>query len=84
MSDWDKSYEERREERREKERRYSGDVVYEVWRAGGNSDHVDREQTNDDMRDGMTSGESATHELHRQRPTPELPSEEEFFEEQEP
>lgn len=36
----------REEERREREEAF-GDAVYEVWRAGGDSDAVEREQIDD-------------------------------------
>jgi hypothetical protein len=73
----------RDEDRRERERHFFGDVVYEVWRHGGNSDAVDRDTTGDDYRNGLSAEDSASRELNQQRPQPSLPSEEEYFDEQE-
>ncbi len=39
-------------------RQWEGDVLYEVWRNGGNVDAVDR----DDIRDGYERGESPEDE----------------------
>ena len=36
-----------REERRDEERRYEGDVVYDIWRNGGNPDRVNLERVHE-------------------------------------
>ena len=40
MSRWDESYEDRRAREHEERRKYDGDVVYEAWRRGLNSDRA--------------------------------------------
>lgn len=69
-----------REERREDERRYQGDVTYEVWRRGGNSDRVDRDRVRDCFDDGLSSETAASREMRRQQPRPS--DEEQFPEDQ--
>lgn len=60
--------------------RYFGDVVYEVWRRGGDSDAVDRDRLADYEYDGYSADEAASAEMGRQRhyepepePEPEVP-----------
>ena len=72
-----KSYEERREE----ERQYHGDVFYEVWRSGGNPDAVSYDRVQQRYYDGQDSQSAASAELRAQRPKPQEPSEEEYYEE---
>lgn len=43
-----------------------GDVIYEVWRSGGNVDHIDRERVEDDLCDGAYAYEAAWNEVRRQ------------------
>ena len=43
-----------------------GDVLYEVWRNGGNPDHVDYDRVREDERDGYRYDEIADSELRRQ------------------
>lgn len=43
-----------------------GDVIYEVWRQGGDPDRVDYDDVRDDIRDGYTAQEIAYSELRRQ------------------
>ena len=69
------------EERREEERRYRGDVVYEVWRSGGNSDAVDYDRLSDYHADGLDSHDAAFRELRLQQPRP--PMEEQYPETEE-
>jgi len=52
--------------RREDESKYFYDVVYEVWRRGGNSDQVDQDRTNNNFYDGVSEDESARREIRRQ------------------
>lgn len=78
MSYYD-DYEKRREERREKERRYRGDVLYDVWRAGGNPDAIDYDRVSDSYRRGLDDDEAARVELRAQRRQREHPSEEEYY-----
>jgi hypothetical protein len=56
----------RRTEEREAERKYEGDVVYEVWRAGRNSDNMDTDRIRDHFRDGDPSDLAARDEIRRQ------------------
>ena len=43
-----------------------GDVVYDVWRRGGNVDHIDRERVEEDLRYGARFDEAAEAEVQRQ------------------
>lgn len=79
MSYYDKSYEERREERRREEDSYRGDVIYEVWRNGGNPDRVDYDRVSDHFRDDR-SVESSAREF---MPRPRQPEPEQYEEQQE-
>lgn len=72
-----------REEQREEQRRYEGDVSYEVWRGGGNPDRVDYDRVLDGYYDGRQASEVALRELRRQRPQP-APAEEQYPDEQFP
>jgi len=54
------------DQRREEERRYEGDVVYEVWRGGGNSDAVDYDRARDAHHDGVRSDDHASALLREQ------------------
>lgn len=47
---------------------YFGDVVYEVWRSGGNPDAVDRDCTDECFYDRREPDECARDELRRQQP----------------
>lgn len=58
-------------ERRREDERYWGDVVYEVWRAGGNSDAVDRDWTRDRQDDGLDADEAAKQFLRARDRHPE-------------
>lgn len=53
---------------REEERRFYGDVEYEVWRSGGDPDMVDHDRVHDWSPD--VDG-AARSELRRQRRRPE-------------
>ena len=46
---------------------YFGDVVYDVWRSGGNSDLVDRDRVRDYEYDGYRSDEASRAEMYLQR-----------------
>jgi len=72
-----KSYEERREE----QRKYDNDVFYEVWRNGGNPDRIDFDRVQDRYYNGQDVESAASSELQAQRPKPQEPSEEEYYEE---
>ncbi len=47
--------------------RFHGDVVYEVWRSGGNPDAVDYDCTQSCYSDGVDASGCASEELRRQR-----------------
>ena len=72
-----KSYEERREEKR----RYESDVFYEVWRSGGDTDRINPDRVQDRYWNGQDAESAASAELRAQRPKPQEPSEEEYYEE---
>lgn len=55
-----------REERREEERRYAGDVVYDVWRNGGNPDRVDLDRVQGHFDNGHESDHATRDELRHQ------------------
>ena len=63
MSYHDKTDEERREERR----RYDGDVVYEVWRAGRDCDRINYDRVADHFHAGDDSATAASVEIRAQR-----------------
>ena len=46
-----------------------GDAVYDAWRSGLNPDHVDRERTDQDVRDCYSRDEAAEREVDRLRRT---------------
>ena len=60
-----------REERREEERRYEGDVVYNVWRNGGNPDRVNLDRVDEHFDRGDQSDQATRDELRHQRPKPQ-------------
>jgi len=66
MSDYD----ERRQQRREEEHRYQMDAMYEVWRAGGNTDRIDYDRVSAHHSNGDSYEAAARDELRRQRPRP--------------
>ena len=43
-----------------------GDVLYEVWRRGGNVDAIDRDRVEEDLRCGDYFDDVASAELRRQ------------------
>jgi hypothetical protein len=55
---------------RKDERKYRGDVEYEVWRSGGNPDNVDYDRVSDYYWDGISPDSASYRETKRQRPTP--------------
>lgn len=59
-----------REEQSEDRRRYLGDVVYGVWRSGGNPDRVDYDRVMDGYYDDRQADDVARGEVRRQRPAP--------------
>lgn len=61
---------------REKQDRYRGDVIYDVWRSGGNVDRIDYDRVTDGYYDGRDAESMAASELRRMRPW----AEEEFGE----
>ena len=72
-----------RDEQRKEQRRYEGDVSYDVWRNGGNPDRVDYERVIDGYYGGRQAEDVAREELRRQRPQP-VPEEQQYPEEQFP
>lgn len=64
-------YDERRQRDHEEEHRYQMDAMYEVWRAGGNTDRIDYERVSNHYSNGDTYETAARDELRRQRPKPE-------------
>lgn len=57
---------------------YFGDVIYEVWRRGGNPDRVDADRVDDYRYDGVDADSAASAELRRQRPPEPQPGLEDF------
>ena len=55
-------------DRRDEERKYQGDVAYDVWRSNGNPYLVDLDRVHDRFWDGYSADETAASELRRQRP----------------
>lgn len=47
---------------------YWGDVVYEVWRSGGDVDRIDDDRVEDSRWDGLQYEQAARIELQHQRP----------------
>lgn len=47
---------------------YWGDVVYEVWRSGGDVDRIDDDRVEDSRWDGIEYEQAARVELQHQRP----------------
>lgn len=73
------NYEDRRTQRREEERKYQGDVWYEVWRSGGDPDRLSPDRIQDDFYRGLDYIQAASNEMKRQQPKPvemEYPEEE--------
>jgi hypothetical protein len=62
---------------RKEYREYWGDVVYEVWRSGGNPDRVDDDRVMDDYYDHAEPEDSAMRELRRMQTPPVERGEEE-------
>ena len=58
--------------------RYFGDVVYDVWRGGGNVDRIDRDRLSDAEARGVDAEDAATEELYRQRVLRRHPRDHEF------
>lgn len=56
---------------RDRRRDYEGDVIYEVWRSGGNPDAVDRDRVRDAYDDRLSKDEAVAMELRHQRPAPD-------------
>ncbi len=52
------------------DRKYCGDVIYEVWRSGGNPDAVSADDMDDHYYDGLDAEAAAREELRCQRPNP--------------
>lgn len=49
---------------------YWGDVLYEVWRSGGDVDRVDYDRVEDARYDGYDEYEAAASEMRHQQPEP--------------
>lgn len=56
-----------REEQRDEQRRFEGDVVYEVWRGGGNPDRINDDGLADAYYSGRYAEDVAAEELRHQR-----------------
>lgn len=69
MSDYD----ERRQRQRDEEHHYQMDAMYEVWRAGGNTDRIDYDRVSNHHANGDSYESAARDELRRQRPKPQDP-----------
>lgn len=67
MSRWDETYEERRVREREEERRYRGDVIYDVWRYGGNVDRINDDRVHENYHSGVYAEDAARVEMRSQR-----------------
>ena len=52
---------------RRTDREFFGDVIYDVWRAGGNPDAVDRDRVSDAYRDHDEVEHAVARELRAQR-----------------
>lgn len=67
-------------------RQFEGDVVYDVWRSGGNPDAVSHDRLRDDYYDDRSVDEVVARELRSQRrppePESEIETEEEYPEEE--
>lgn len=50
---------------------YYGDVIYEVWRRGGNPDAVDPDRVRDYQEEDLFPEHAAAREVRRQRPPQE-------------
>lgn len=70
MNNYEDDYESRREARRAEEHRYQMDVMYEVWRSGGNTDRIDRERVSDAFSNGDDESLAARREIAKMRPKP--------------
>lgn len=58
------------------DRKYEGDVWYEVWRSGGNPDIVDPDRIRDSHDEGLWPEEAASREMrHQARPKDRTPDE---------
>ena len=55
---------------REERRTYEGDVVYEVWRSGGNVDHINDDRVSESYWDGLSAEQAAYREIARREPQP--------------
>ena len=59
-----------REEEREERRRFEGDVFYEVWRRGGDTDRINYDQLDDCYYDHHEPEVCASRIIQAQRPAP--------------
>jgi hypothetical protein len=57
--------------RREEQEQFRGDVIYQVWRSGGNPDRINDDRLSDRYWDGQNADEAASAELRSQHPHPE-------------
>lgn len=67
--------------KRDERREYEADVVYDVWRSGGNPDRVDPDRMSDAFYDRIPTDDFVRSELRRQRPVER--EQEQFPDEQE-
>lgn len=54
--------------RDDEQERYRGDVIYEVWRNGGNVDRISDDRVSDSFYEGYDSDAAAERELSAMRP----------------
>ena len=54
-------------QRREEERKYQGDVIYDVWRRGGNVDAINTERVQGHYYEGDEYESAARDELKHQQ-----------------
>jgi hypothetical protein len=78
----DETYEQRRDREREEKHTYEMDAMYEVWRAGGNTDRINYERVDDHYSNGDSYETAARDELRRQRPPPPDEQEQQQYPEQ--
>jgi hypothetical protein len=65
---------------RRSEEDYRGDVVYDVWRSGGNPDYVSYDRVSDHYWNGNSTEYAASCEMRLQRPRE--PEPEDYYQEQ--
>lgn len=54
--------------KRDERREYEADIIYDVWRFGGNPDRVDYDRMSDAFYERIPAEDFVRSELRRQRP----------------